>query len=527
MGVSLSLRIVPDRIQADEWQRFYDDSLFFLQSYPGGVVDLQKISIERFTRFQYSRNIERNPEEPARRCWQVVGMLEGFGFAESFTMYASLDAYLQKQEAGEFALLDDLPEGNAPGVVKVFDAKTQGHSYHYPLLAVSILAEWRFPGNALVWGDLDKVQALYAMERLGEILGETGPLPLTTDAERLYVEIKRTVAGVPAVERFRRIFRCEKGEILNELALIEDRRLLEQCQKEALVQSIPNTLGVIFQCINWLNSTGDVAALARMACKDPDGPRFDPADFAVSLAMTGIALEPVFLERVAILRKPSGMAHTVFTQLGLMGLEVNGLPVVRSQCFLGEEAVLEALTHVFPVGHEELALVIQEKTAMLGKNLTMCAEAFDAKLKQLTIDLESEGQESLLRFSPDRPLSPNQIKALETFFQIVSFLLPELEAALCIEDMPPGTNLHRLILASCDELRIALPEDSWAWIDAEQDEWYLHLLICLLGMSELLKGLEILRTALMTHRELCVHVRKLFDERTSHLCKNGFQIAEI
>jgi hypothetical protein len=505
MGITLSLRIIPERINADEWTRFYEDSLRFLRGYPGGIADYREVLVGRFTRRQYSRDIEMHADDPGQRCWRVVGTLDDLKFAETFELRADLGFYAYGEGAGEGAILDDLPEGRAPGVVVAFDGKTQGRGYHHALLAVGILAEWRFPGNALVCGDLDTAQALSARESLKEILGETGPLPLLADAERLYAAIGRTHDGVAAVERFRDLFCGRQGDEMIELARVVDWKLLEQWQKQALKQCTPNTLGVVYQCIGWLNATADVAALARMACLDEDGPGYEIVDFVGSLAQTGIALEPAITERMDILRLPSGTAHTVMTQFGFAYLEMSGLAAHRSRSFLGEASVLEALDQVFPGRGEELAPIIRERTGNLQKGLTALVDAFLAKEKQIEEEPESGDFESFLYFSPDTPLSPNQSLALDGLAEVASKMIATLTSTLATAEKPKGSTLPALLLAACDHQRIVLPEDAWAVIDAEQDEWHLHLLLCLVGMKELLpQELANLRTALLIHRDLRV-----------------------
>lgn len=54
-----------------------------------------------------------------------------------------------------------------------------------------------------------------------------------------------------------------------------------------------------------------------------------------------------------------------------------------------------------------------------------------------------------------------------------------------------------------------LPEDAWAVIDVEQDEWHPHLLLCLVGMKDVLsQELATLRSALLIHRNPRVLLQK-------------------
>lgn len=202
-------------------------------------------------------------------------------------------------------------------------------------------------------------------------------------------------------------------------------------------------------------------------------PLFDVKDFIESLALTGIALEPDHQQNVAILRKPSGAAHTVFTLLGTTYLNIKGFAVHQSHNFLGEAATLEALNRVFPERHDELAAIIRRKNTKLSKILTIFAEAFKMKQEQLARDPETGDLESFRQFSPGIPLTPNQDNILEAFAEIISGMISDLSETLIGKGLPTDLPLRELILSGCDMIPIALPEDSWAWIDAEKDDWYL------------------------------------------------------
>ena len=215
MGIYVSLDIFPDRIDADAWRTYYEDTLRFLRAFPEGtVVDSRQETVGRFKRWVYNRDIERDANDPTQRRWRIVGTLEGLKTAEDFDLWADLQAYRRqnREDSTGANILDTATQSHAKGARRVFDAKTQGEPYHFALLAIATLAEWRFPGSALAGGVIDSGQAEQARALLRDLLGEAGPLPLLTDPARLYPTILASGQGVAAVDRFMDLYRGEQGE---------------------------------------------------------------------------------------------------------------------------------------------------------------------------------------------------------------------------------------------------------------------------------------------------------------------------
>jgi hypothetical protein len=508
MGISVSLDIFPDRIDANAWRTYYEDTLHFLHAFPmGTVVDVRRETVGRFKRWVYTRNIERDAQDPQQRRWRIVGTLEGLKTAEDFTLHADLGVYRRpnNKDSTGARLLDMVDEGYGKGGRCVFNAKTQGQPYHFALLAIAILAEWRFPDSALASGVIDSGQAEQAIDLLRDHLGETGPLPLLTDPARLYEAIRVSEPGVAAVDRFMTIYREEPGKGLAELVEYADPDSLMAWVEQQLADYQPGQLGARRLYGDWLNATADVETLARMACLNAGGPRFAPDAFVEGLAATGIALSSEDGERMAILRKPRGHAGSVAYQFGTMFLDMAGLQARQTTCFLGEAAVNERLARLFPGQHQALAKTLRKSTAALREQMMTLVESFEQLSQQADEDPEIGDASSLLDYEPGEPLSETQEMILDAFASNAASSIEMLRSEIHTK-LPPSMGPREVLLGMCDQHSIALSEDAWAWIDAETNADLIDVLTWIASIQDRSERFAHLRRALMTHRELCVHV---------------------
>jgi hypothetical protein len=509
MGIYVSLDIFPDRIDADAWRAYYEHTLRFLRAFPEGtVVDSRQETVGRFKRWVYTRDIERDANDPTQRRWRIVGTLEGLKTAEDFDLWADLEAYRRqnREDSTGANILDTATQGHAKGARRVFDAKTQGEPYHFALLAIATLAEWRFPGSALAGGTIDSGQAEQARALLRDLLGEVGPLPLLTDPARLYPTILASGRGVAAVDRFMDLYRGEQGEGLAALVEYADPDSLATWFERQLAHYQPGQLGVHWLYSDWLNATRDVEGLARMACLHERGPRFAPHDFVEGLAATGVALMPEEGARLAILQKGRGDPGSVAYQFGTAFLDASGLQARRSTCFLGEAVVGECLARLFPDQRATLAEALRKRTAALREQAATVVDAFERLNQQAHDDPETGDAASLLDYTPGAPLSEMQSLILDAFAggidEGMAMLRTEIYAKL-----PPEIGPREVLLGLCDRGSIALSEDAWAWIDAETDPDLIALLALVASIQDRSESFTNLRRAIMTHRELCVGLK--------------------
>jgi len=185
MGVAICLAIRPEAIDAHAWKDFYARARTLLTNHPDGLVSLRCETLGDTRRRVYSRALEHNTRDPALRQLRVCGDVTSRRTAETFCLFEDIANY---RVGGAVGRSSDLPPLvlDAEGGVQVFAEKTQGRPYHFPVLSVALLAEALFPGHALVSGDIDPGQCERASRSLENGLGIRAPIPVLTDADRLY-----------------------------------------------------------------------------------------------------------------------------------------------------------------------------------------------------------------------------------------------------------------------------------------------------------------------------------------------------
>src|SRR5690606_36449245 len=94
MGVYVRLTIVPGAIDPTAWAEVYDATLTLLARHPDRLVSLRRLTpgARGGSRLVYSRALEHDAEDPARRRWKVEGDESG-RTGETFTLYRDLARY--------------------------------------------------------------------------------------------------------------------------------------------------------------------------------------------------------------------------------------------------------------------------------------------------------------------------------------------------------------------------------------------------------------------------------------------------
>ncbi|MCK5800996.1 MAG: hypothetical protein KAI47_27600, partial [Deltaproteobacteria bacterium] len=177
-----------------------DDTLRLLRVYPSGLMGLNFRMVDDNKVIMYTRNIERNHDDPAKRCWAVVGDFATLQTSEDHIMFRDLNEYLrpvlgetpQNVEPPEDILLaiylgEDV--SIAPyrwtSLAAVFENKTHTQPYHIPLLAAALVVETRFPLYSIVGGDISLSEVREAKAWAEDILGTPVATPLCMDRDRL------------------------------------------------------------------------------------------------------------------------------------------------------------------------------------------------------------------------------------------------------------------------------------------------------------------------------------------------------
>ena len=199
MGVFLYLDLIPGRIDKQAWADVYEESLKLIGAYP--FASLTYNEIDGCQRFIYSSSVEYKKDDPQGRHWQVVGDLVSKKTAEPFELYYDLDYYLVRCNRKTEDILLDLAREQPAG--SVFCNETEYLDYHFPLLAIAMLIETRFPYYAVVGGDLSLGDAQRAKRWAEPILGYPLAIPVLLDPDKAVERLQAGFSKNEALEKAR------------------------------------------------------------------------------------------------------------------------------------------------------------------------------------------------------------------------------------------------------------------------------------------------------------------------------------
>lgn len=506
MGVYVQSHIIAERIEPDAWQALYSSTLEFLDRCPLEPMGLRRVPGRDGERRVYSRRIEQDAADPARRHWHLVGDLGSMQTGESFVLHADLGRYRGTDREGQPEPPEDilqalLPDGGMHW--NVFSAKTQGEPYHLAMLAVAMLIEDAFPLHAAAGGDIDRAQAEAAREMIRDALGREVALPLCIDAERLMERIGRYVQGPDALDSFDALFRGERTELF---------RVAEPRVREAWIAAQlasyekPTQLGAVQLAIQWLNADRDLESLCRICCLDDAGPRFDPVGLAELLAATWVTIPDDARSALAPFERPAGAADTVHTQLGMALMDMSGFTGRRIRRHIPRDQVLDLLGRLFPEQREPIQETLDECTAKTTDGLAQARAPVQA-LEQRSLDeVEIGDGASFLTFASVDAMTDGQRTPFRWFAYTAHKLLRMLP-----DELPESADwdiaeVRNMLDRAVDHLGLTLTEDAWAWIDAEEDRDLLALLLVLAGMGTHEQQFWNMRRALFERRAFAVAV---------------------
>ncbi|HUW66217.1 MAG TPA: hypothetical protein VMW83_16265 [Spirochaetia bacterium] len=429
MGIYLGLEILPMEIEPGEWNDFYDQALELARTFP---LPLQRFTGEErsgYHRFILTRNLESRDKNGS--FFAITGDARTRQRAEQFMVYRDIEYYRRRvhnrppKETGQdrqTAYLSDILFREHDSVM-VFNEKTQTHCYHDLIWCLVTLAEDFFPGRACADGNLDAREWAHCRQWLAKITGKPIRKPLRLDAERLFHVLSQRYSGMQLVQKTEEKLRGKSAAIYRLLAA-KNAPLLDAWTKNCLKENSPDTFGALFACFHILEGTGDLYALVKMACLDPDGPQWD-------------------LERVL------SIAHAV----GAFDPEPTA--TVRARSFLPAE-FLPCYYRIRSYFEPEEAS--REIAGMVGIPVEKVRETLQ-KLQEerpVTLPRADEGNDVRTPGSLEIPCPAENI----------DFLRQEIARRGRNWD---GPTLHGLIAPMAEKKSIVLTEETWQVIDREQD----------------------------------------------------------
>lgn len=498
MGVYVQSRIIAERIESEAWLELYGLTLDFLSRCPLDLMGVRHVKGPTGTdRRVYTRAIEQHADDPVRRHWHVVGDFESFETGESFVLYADIAHYRRGEgsEPPEDVLQQLLADQGSWG--NVFNDKTQGHPYHFAMLAVAMLIEERFPLYAFTSGNIDRAQAEEARRLLRDVLGLEVGLPLCVEGDRLLARIGRYVHGKEALERLDLIFRGERSELF---PIAESSDLRAWIAARMCSYKQPTQLGMTWLAIDWLNADQELESFCRIACLDDAGPRFDPLELAQMLASTWLTVPEEARAALSPFRRAEGAQDTVHTQFGMAMMDMGGLSGRRIRRYIPREEALAVLARLFPEQAEPIRETIERRDAeTVDKLEKLRAPVQELDRRSGEVQEIGDGR-SFFFFETVDKLDESQ-RELFNGFALTARRLREMMA----EELPISaqwglTDLRGMLERACDACGLTLTEDAWAWIDDEDDRERLELLLVFAAMKEREQQFWNMRRALLERR---------------------------
>lgn len=494
MGVFIRLAVVSERIGPEEWARAYDDTLQLLQKHPSQLMSIarqQRFGVEVIT---YVRALEHEDDDSRQRFWHVVGDFRSKRHAESFQMYRA-PAWAKPRSPEPAArsmalsrddiLLRELHEGMK--MARVFDSKTQGEPFHSPLLAAAMIVESRFPQAAMVYGDICREDAEVARDLVAEILDQEVALPVRVDGPALWARLSALAAGgvlgMPINEAFDELFLGGIGDKLETMLTVASghergERLLEQLREEASSSQPPNHV-----ILAWLDATGDLETLCRLACHDERGPRHAPEDMIRALAGSWHAIAAEDDGHLTIEReRPSPIGAYLLGQ--------------RLRARMPAEAIQTTLARVFPDDSARLLALLDTRIAESRNSIRRLNERLGGSERPVP----GVWHKNL----PDLAVLGSAEELSDADRSNIRHLLAGVHTAAQPRPLPADAAACRYLIATqLAEETLVLTEDAWEWIAEEDELEVLQLLVLLSLMSYPPEPFFSVRWALFENRVLC------------------------
>ena len=497
MGINIFLSVYPEKIDSGDWQIVYAETLQLLNACGVAGLKRDKINLngDVFERTIYTKSLERKIEFQSDRHWHANGIMGDYEFGESFNLYKNIRRY------GEFhtepyvdILVDKINDYKDYGGIKhrdFFDEKTQGRSYHIPILACAMLVEACFPMWAMVSGDIDMYQAEEARQLIKEHLGKEISLPVCVDKINLLGRLSKYYRGPELLDCFYQLLQVDRGRDRGETL----KFLFDRCERGEVEQWFSENLktyqsagqfGAIDLMTDWFNADQELSMLIQIACLQENGACFNSLDFARGLAATWISIPKELVEQLEILQLPKGQSHGLSSLFGNVFLDMSGGKGRNIRSYIAESEVLSIFETFFP-DNKEIQAEYTKKTKKLIESLDLESQGFDFKaLMEKCSNADDQFRvdgEAFFMLNSEVDLTTGHEMVLTAIARKVhKYNDGDSEKKEILTDTING--LKKMIIKISDKYGPVCTEKAWEWIDVETDR---ELLGCLLILT-ILKG---------------------------------------
>lgn len=202
MNIFIGLDLITHGINPFAWEAAYQESLCLISAFEFMDRIVDRTAVSDFDWIYATRTKERRLKRQ-KDGWKICGDLKTMQFSDSFSMYNSIEMYrtfgdCQKDSRPdiytEFAhktsqwkiSTQRIPVKSA----RIFNGRTNGYPHHVFLLAIALLIENRFPGRAIVYGDITNDQLSSALQWASSVLGKKLKMPDRSAAQTLIPRLK-------------------------------------------------------------------------------------------------------------------------------------------------------------------------------------------------------------------------------------------------------------------------------------------------------------------------------------------------
>ncbi len=480
MGISLTLEVIPQRINAQDWENVYEETLKLINNYHFAMCHQEELACG-------NRWVLDSPQEQEEKggYWEVCGDLETLETSAIFRLYRDLDRYMGFSQSPE--LNDDdilLYHLDNKPTSTIFHKKTQGKPYHNYMLAIAALIESRFPGAVILYGDFDRAQAVLAIEWANSILKNPITLPILVDYQALYNRLKIVRQSDNFLEEFLKLANSQTE--VN--SFIKDNfnpsHVFNYYKNKMKTYSSINKLGPIRLMIDFLNMGYPIEELCNICCLDSDGPMFPENEFIESLCSTWVFIPDEAKSFMSIYEGTKGRAGSVLSQFGGMYLDMAGFQGRHIRRYIPKDLVentLKGMLKDIPDIHTITETKYQGILSKLTKHQEFTNQSQDEyneyKTSNTIYDIDY-----LVYWTEDMSLTEDLLTVLNGLKPSIETMKAsdksiDIETIFGIED----NEARYLIIVSkiVDRLGIILSRNAWNWLDGitDSDIWQTIILL--------------------------------------------------
>lgn len=484
MGIYIGLEIIPNKINKEDWQKVFEETLQLICSYPFATLitedidGYKRIVLDR-TEWKYVNGYGRQ-----EKYWKINGDLESKETGESFTLYSNLDRYsnLREERVKEDILLS-FAEDDRHGGREVFYSKTQGKPFHIPLLAIAALIESRFPTCACVYGDISREQAQKAVDWANSVLDKPINLPIRVNPEKL---LERLQVIEIEEKRLGALYDLCVGAN-EEVDYIVGKYFQLNAVRSYFVKELkefesPSQLGAVLIIIKFLNVGLPLEVLVEICCFDNNGPQFEQVDFVKGICSSWVFIEPEIRGFMELTDMPESVGEqfgSIFLDMRFMGR--------RTRRYIPKDEVIKVLKgklgdnnsikEIIELKYKDTVKVLEEEKKIRDESHAKTKENVIYTLEQLMFWNEKyEISEFIFNgITTIRKAVDESIATRSNLMQILG------------EAEEQGQLIKVLSQIIQDHKSLILTREAWKWIENENND-VVKRMIMMLGLPVKGKG---------------------------------------